>query len=63
MALPRLPEFRVVDSELRRQLAARISKYALVASGYAVFAIVYAVFAFAPSRGALWAMMAFYGLF
>ena len=45
------------------RLADRISKCALVASGYAVFAIVYAVFAFAPSRGALWAMMAFYGLF
>ncbi len=45
------------------KLADRISKCALVASGYAVFAIVYTVFAFAPSRGTLWAMMAFYGLF
>jgi MFS family permease len=45
------------------KLADRISKHALVASGYAVFTVVYAVFAFAPSRGALWAMMAFYGLF
>jgi MFS family permease len=45
------------------KLADRVSKYALVASGYAVFAIVYAVFAYAPSRAALWMMMAFYGLF
>jgi MFS family permease len=45
------------------KLADRVSKYALVAGGYAVFAIVYGVFAFAPSRAALWAMMAFYGLF
>jgi MFS family permease len=45
------------------KLADRISKYALVAIGYAVFAVVYAVFGFAPSRAALWAMMAFYGLF
>jgi len=45
------------------KLADRASKYALVAGGYMVFAIVYAVFAFAPSRAALWAMMAFYGLF
>ncbi|HEX9119544.1 MAG TPA: MFS transporter [Terriglobales bacterium] len=45
------------------KLADRVSKYALVAGGYMVFAIVYAVFAFAPSRAALWAMMAFYGLF
>jgi MFS family permease len=45
------------------KLADRVSKYALVASGYTVFAIVYAVFAYAPSRTALWAMMAFYGLF
>jgi MFS family permease len=45
------------------KLADRVSKYALVAGGYAVFAIVYGVFAFAPSRAALWGMMAFYGLY
>ncbi len=45
------------------KLADRISNYLLVGSGYVVFAIVYAVFAFAPSHGALWAMMAFYGLY
>lgn len=45
------------------KLADRVSKYALVAGGYTVFAIVYGVFAFAPSRAALWAMMAFYGLY
>jgi MFS family permease len=45
------------------KLADRVSQYALVAGGYLVFAIVYAVFAFAPSRAALWAMMAFYGLY
>jgi MFS family permease len=45
------------------KLADRVSQYALVAGGYMVFAIVYAVFAFAPSRAALWAMMALYGLF
>ncbi len=45
------------------RLADRVSKYALVAGGYAVFAIVYLVFAYAPSRAAMWAMMAFYGLY
>jgi MFS family permease len=45
------------------KLADRVSRHALVAGGYAVFAVVYAVFAWAPSRGALWAMMSFYGLF
>ena len=45
------------------KLADRVSPYALVAAGYTVFAIVYGVFAFAPSRAALWAMMAFYGLY
>jgi MFS family permease len=35
----------------------------VAAAGYMVFAIVYAVFAMAPSRAAIWAAMAFYGLF
>ena len=45
------------------KLADRVSKSALVAGGYTVFAIVYGVFAFSPSRAALWAMMALYGLY
>lgn len=45
------------------KLSDRMSRYTLVAGGYIVFAIVYFVFAAAPSRAALWAMMAFYGLF
>jgi len=45
------------------RLSDRVSKYALVGGGYAVFAVVYLVFALAPSRAALWAMMAFYGLY
>ena len=44
-------------------LSDRLSKRGLVAAGYLVFAAVYGVFAWAPSRPALWAMMAFYGLF
>ncbi len=45
------------------KLSDRMSRYTLVAAGYMVFAVVYFVFAAAPSRAALWAMMAFYGLF
>jgi MFS family permease len=45
------------------RLSDRVQKRVLAALGYVVFAIVYAVFAVAPSRGALWGMMAFYGLF
>ena len=41
----------------------RVSKRAMAAAGYVVFAVVYAVFAWAPSRAAIWAAMAFYGLF
>lgn len=41
----------------------RVSKRAMAAAGYLVFAIVYAVFALAPSRAAIWAAMAFYGLY
>jgi MFS family permease len=41
----------------------RASRHILAASGYLVFAVVYAVFAAAPSPGALWAMMSFYGLY
>ena len=44
-------------------LADRISKRAIAGAGYLVFAAVYFVFALAPSRGALWAAMACYGLF
>ncbi len=41
----------------------RASRHVLAASGYLVFAVVYAVFAAAPTHGALWAMMSFYGLY
>ncbi len=44
-------------------LSDRMDKRTLAALGYAVFAIVYAVFAAAPSRGAVYGAMAFYGLF
>jgi MFS family permease len=45
------------------RLSDRVSKRAMAAGGYVVFAIVYGVFAIAPSRVAIWAAMAFYGLF
>jgi MFS family permease len=45
------------------RLSDRVSKRAMAAAGYLVFAVVYAVFALAPSRAAIWAAMAFYGLF
>ncbi|MGE5204305.1 MAG: MFS transporter [Chlamydiota bacterium] len=45
------------------RLADRVSKRAIAAAGYLVFAAVYFVFALAPSRGALWAAMACYGLY
>lgn len=45
------------------RLADRVSKHAIAAAGYLVFAAVYLVFAMAPSRAALWAAMACYGLF
>jgi len=41
----------------------RFSRRAIAASGYVVFAIVYFIFASAPSLLAVWAAMAFYGLF
>jgi MFS family permease len=44
-------------------LSDRYSKPAVAAAGYTIFAVTYLVFAFAPSRGAIWAAMAFYGLF
>lgn len=44
-------------------LSDRYSKYLMAASGYLVFTVVYLVFAVAPSHAAIWAMMAFYGLF
>jgi MFS family permease len=45
------------------RLADHMSKRAIAAAGYLVFAAVYLVFALAPSRAALWAAMASYGLF
>lgn len=45
------------------RLSDRVPRNFVAAAGYAVFAAVYVVFAAAPSQAALWAMMAFYGLF
>jgi MFS family permease len=45
------------------KLSDRVPRNALVAAGYAVFTTVYMVFAFAPSRAAIWSMMALYGLY
>jgi MFS family permease len=45
------------------RLSDRMPRTALVAAGYGVFTAVYLVFALAPSRAAIWAMMAFYGLY
>jgi len=45
------------------KLSDRFSRSTLAAAGYFVFAIVYLVFALAPSRPAIWATMALYGLF
>lgn len=45
------------------RLSDRISKPVLVTAGYTVFAVVYLTFALAPSRAALWSMMALYGLY
>ena len=45
------------------RLSDRFSRRILAASGYMVFAGVYFVFALAPSRLAIWAAMASYGLF
>lgn len=44
-------------------LSDRRSKPLIAAAGYLVFAVTYAVFAAAPSRQALWGMMAMYGLY
>jgi MFS family permease len=43
-------------------LSDRRSKAVIAALGYFVFAITYFTFAAAPSRAAIWAVMAFYGL-
>ena len=40
-----------------------MSRGSMAAAGYVVFAVVYLVFAWAPSAAAVWAAMAFYGLF
>ncbi len=45
------------------KLSDRFSRRHLVAMGYIVYAAVYAVFAMAPSQGAIWGALAFYGLF
>ncbi len=45
------------------KLSDRMPRRTLVSGGYAVFAAVYLVFALAPSRAAIWGMMALYGLY
>lgn len=45
------------------KLSDRMPRRTLVAAGYAVFTAVYLVFAYAPSRAAIWGMMALYGLY
>ncbi len=44
-------------------LSDSFSRRVLAAAGYLVFAVVYLIFAIAPSVGAIWFAMAFYGLF
>ena len=44
-------------------LSDRFSRRAIAAVGYFIFALVYAAFAWAPSKPAIWAAMAVYGLF
>jgi MFS family permease len=41
----------------------RIPRHWLVSAGYAIFSAVYCVFALAPSRAAIWGMMALYGAY
>jgi MFS family permease len=55
------PAGKLSDTVVARN--GRGSRFVLAAAGYIVFAVVYLVFATAPSRAAIWAMMAFYGLF
>jgi len=45
------------------KLSDTMSRKSLVAAGYVVFAIVYLVFALAPSKSAIWAAFALYGLY
>lgn len=45
------------------RLSDRMPRAYVAAAGYAVFATTYSVFAAAPSTAAIWAAMAFYGLF
>jgi MFS family permease len=45
------------------KLSDRIPRRLLVAGGYVVFAIVYYIFGSAPGKTAIWAAMAFYGLY
>jgi MFS family permease len=45
------------------KLSDRMPRRLLVAGGYAMFAIVYYIFGSAPGKTAIWAAMAFYGLY
>jgi MFS family permease len=45
------------------RISDRLPRRYLAALGYAIFAVVYLVFGAAPSKGAIWSMMALYGLY
>jgi MFS family permease len=45
------------------KLSDRMSRQNIAAAGYVIFAVVYLVFATAPSRTAIWGMMALYGCY
>jgi MFS family permease len=45
------------------KLSDRLPRRLLLAGGYLVFAIVYCIFGSAPGKAAIWAAMAFYGLY
>ncbi len=61
------PAGRISDALARKASSSRSSlgrsRHVMAAGGYVVFAIVYAMFAWAPSRAAIWGMMALYGLY
>jgi len=57
------PAGRLSDFVSRRPTKRGISRRTVAAGGYMVFAATYAVFGLAPSRGAIWSMMALYGLY
>jgi MFS family permease len=57
------PAGKLSDRLLRGGPDGAGSRHSIVVAGYLVFAVVYATFAAAPSRLALWLMMALYGVY